>query len=99
MRPRGPLKLEDKILTLHPQGKKGVKISRAKYDTVRASLLKVLRGRALSHAELTAAVEKDLAGRFDGSIPWYMESVKLDLEARKTIRRVKDAAVERYEIA
>jgi hypothetical protein len=91
--------MEDKILTLHPQGKRGVHISRAKYDAVRASLLQVLRGRALSHVELTAAVEKDLAGRFEGSIAWYMESVKLDLEARKTIRRVKHAGVERYEIA
>ena len=89
----------DKLLTKHPQGKKGVNIDRAKYDTMRATILRVLAREPLTHNELTTAVEAALQGKFDGSIPWYMESVKLDLEARKTIRRVKDAAVERYEIA
>ena len=28
-----------------------------------------------------------LKGKFDGSIPWYMESTKLDLEARRVIER------------
>ena len=91
--------MDEKVLTLHPQGKRGVHISKAKYDAVRASLLKVLRGGPLTHDELTAAVEADLRGTFEGSIPWYMESVKLDLEARKAIRRVKDRGRERYEIA
>ncbi len=81
--------MEEKILTLHPQGKKGVNISRAKYETVKAAILEVLGNGALTHNELTAAVEKRLKGKFEGSIPWYMEGTKLDLEARGVIERVQ----------
>ncbi len=33
---------EEKIMTLHPQGKQGVNISKAKYDQVREVVLKVI---------------------------------------------------------
>ena len=80
--------MDEKILTLHPAGKRGVHISKAKYDAVKAVILRVLRAKELTHHELTHAVEHALKGRFEGSIPWYMESTKLDLEARKVIERV-----------
>ena len=80
--------MDDKILTLHPQGKKGVRIDRAKYDAVKAAILKALRAKELTHHELTQAVEDALQGKFDGSVAWYMESTKLDLEARHVIERV-----------
>jgi len=80
--------MDEKILTLHPQGKKGVHISKGKYETMKKTILDVLRKEDLTHAELTAAVEKKLSGKFDGSIPWYMEGTKLDLEARGVIERV-----------
>ena len=81
--------MEEKILTLHPEGRKGVNISRAKYETLRKTILGVLKKRELTHNELTSAVERALKGRFEGSIPWYMECTKLDLEARKLIERVQ----------
>ncbi len=80
--------MEEKILTLHPQGKRGVNISRAKYETMKKTILEVLRKGGLTHHELTHAVERTLKGKFDGSIPWYMEGTKLDLEARGVIERV-----------
>ena len=80
--------MDDKILTLHPAGKKGVNISRAKYDTMKATILVLLKSKGLTHDELTKAVNSSLKGKFDGSISWYMESTKLDLEARKAIERV-----------
>jgi hypothetical protein len=80
--------MEEKILTLHPQGKRGVNISRSKYETMKKTILEILGKEELTHAELTAAVERKLKGNFDGSIPWYMEGTKLDLEARGTIERV-----------
>ena len=90
--------MEEKILTLHPQGKKGVNISKAKYDVMKGTILDVLRDSpGLTHPELTAAVEKRLEGRFEGSIPWYMESTKLDLEARRVIERT-DSSPAMYRI-
>jgi len=80
--------MEEKIVTLHPQGKRGVNISRAKYETMKQTILEVLRKGDLTHDGLTGAVEKKLKGKFDGSIAWYMEGTKLDLEARGVIERV-----------
>jgi uncharacterized protein DUF6958 len=61
--------MEPKILTLHPQGKRGVNISRSKYETMKKTILEILGKAELTHAELTAAVERKLKGNFDGSIP------------------------------
>lgn len=80
--------MEDKVLTLHPQGKKGVNIAKDKYDVMRETITVVLKAKPLTHDELTTAVVKALKGKFQGAIPWYMESVKLDMEARKVIERV-----------
>jgi len=80
--------VEEEIQTLHPQGKRGVNISRAKYETMKKTILEVLPKGGLRHHELTHAVESKLKGKFDGSIPWYMKGTKLDLEARGIIERV-----------
>ena len=80
--------MEETILTLHPQGKRGVYISTSKYETIKKTILEILGKAELTHAELTAAVEKKLKGKFDGSIPWYMEGTKLDLEARGVTQRM-----------
>jgi len=92
--------MEEKILTKHPQGKRGVNISKAKYEAMRETILDVLRDSpGLTHPRLTDAVERRLRGRFEGSIPWYMESTKLDLEARRLIRRTKEGPGETYRLA
>jgi len=80
--------MEEKILTVHPQGKRGVNISKSKYETMKKTILDILGKTELTHGELTAAVEKKLKGKFDGSIPWYMEGTQLDLEARGVIQRL-----------
>jgi hypothetical protein len=65
-----------------------VRISRAKYDLVRGAILDSLGdGSELTLEQLNRQVEQRLAGRFDGSIPWYVVTVKLDLEARRVIER------------
>jgi len=86
------------MLTLHPQGKRGVNISKSKYDTMKKTILAILGKTDLTHAQLTAAVEKKLKGKFDGSIPWYMEGTKLDLEARGVIERVPGAKHDVYRV-
>ena len=61
----------ERILTKHPQGKSGVHISKAKYDTIRAAIVDALRANGdLTFSEITGAIERKLAGRFDGSISW-----------------------------
>ncbi len=82
--------MEEKILTLHPdKNKQGVRISKAKYDLMRETILKTLRSHGqLTYSELAEKVGKKLNSKFDGSIAWYVTTVKLDLEARKVIKRV-----------
>jgi Family of unknown function (DUF6958) len=89
--------VEEKILTLHPQGKAGRKISKEKYDMMKKTILEVLRGKELSHAELFAQIEKSLKNKFQGNIGWYAETVQLDLEARKIIERTADKP-QKYQI-
>lgn len=78
---------EEKILTKHPLKKRGVNISKEKYETLKKAILSTLKGKELTHTELFDRLNKSLKGKFDGSISWYAETVKLDLEARKTVQR------------
>lgn len=81
--------MEEKILTLHPQGKKGVNISRAKYDQMARAILQVIEEyEVISYQALNDLLEQQLEGKFEGSIPWYVVSVKLDLKARGIIERI-----------
>lgn len=79
---------EATILTKHPSGKNGKNISRQKYETVKNAILAVLRSHELTHSEMFDRIERKLKGSFSGSISWYAETVKLDLEARKIIERM-----------
>jgi hypothetical protein len=84
--------MSDKIMTLHPEGKQGSNIDKAKYDQMRAAILMVLSEREeMTFADLNAAVEQLLGDSFEGSIGWYFTTVKLDLEARGLLERVGDS--------
>lgn len=83
------LMLDNKILTLHPQGKKGVNIDRDKYETLKNFILETVRSRGqISYQELNELGETTLTDSFPGSVPWYLVTVKLDLEARGLLERV-----------
>jgi hypothetical protein len=43
-------------------------------------------------------VEAELAGRFERSIPWYVTTVKLDLEARGESERVPHSSPQRLRL-
>lgn len=80
---------EEKILTLHPQGKKGVNILKRRYDIIKDYILNTLKSeKTITYQELSDRAEKDLSESFDGKVVWYVVSVKLDLEARKIIERI-----------
>ena len=84
-----PRMMDDKINTLHPEGKQGVCIDRAKYEQIRDAILEALAAREpMTFRELAATVERRLRGQFQGSIGWYYTTVKLDLEARDVIERI-----------
>lgn len=91
--------MAEKISTLHPQGKSGVNINREKYDLVRTAIVQSLRAEGeMTFADLTRDVERKLTGNFDGSIPWYVTTVKLDLEARRLIERVPGSSPQRLRL-
>jgi hypothetical protein len=88
----------DKILTKHPEGKKGVNISKEKYDIIRKAIIESLREDELTFSSLNEKVKKKLENKFEGSIGWYVETVKLDLEANNVIERIPKTKPELYRI-
>ena len=50
-------------------------------------MIDCLKSKELPHSELIDCIQKRLEGNFKGSIGWYAETVKLDLEARNIIER------------
>ena len=92
--------MKDVIRTLHPEKKQGVNISREKYDLVRKAILTILRNqREIPFMKLAQSVEKDLGKSFEGSITWYVTTVKLDLEARGEIKRVPNSRPQLVKLA
>jgi hypothetical protein len=83
--------MEQKIQLMHPAGKHAVRMDKNKYDILRKVILRSLKAGELTHKELHKAVLADFKRtkiKFEGSVEWYMESVKLDLEATKAIERI-----------
>ncbi|GAB4429729.1 MAG: hypothetical protein Kow002_18340 [Anaerolineales bacterium] len=92
--------MEDKILTLHPEGKQGVNISRSKYEMIRQAILDAIHSQGIvTFKGLVSLVEYQLRNRFEGSISWYVTTVKLDLEARGEIERVPDTEPQQLRLA
>jgi len=88
---------EEKILTKHPLGKSGKNIVRKEYDTIKKGILTVLGRSELTHTELMNRLNKNLKGKFSKNASWYGETVKLDLEARKIIKRT-DSKPQKYKV-
>lgn len=91
---------DDRILTLHPAGKQGVRIDAAKYEAMKHALLRVIPRRkdGVAFRELADSVEPHLDARAfgpDDSRSWYVTVVKQDLEARGKIAQVEGARPQR----
>ncbi len=81
--------MKDRIRTLHPKKKQGINISKEKYEIIRRAILSILCAqKEMTFMKLTRAVEKEVDGKFEGSVSWYVTTVKLDLEARGEVKRV-----------
>lgn len=84
--------MRDLVKTLHPEKKQGVNISREKYDMIRKAIMSELRSnKEMTFMKLSRAVEKEVRGKFDGSVMWYVTTVNLDLEARGEVKRVPNS--------
>ena len=84
--------MKDMVRTLHPEKKQGVNISKEKYEIIRKAMMVILRAqKEISFMNLSRAVEKEVNGKFEGSVMWYVTTVKLDLEARGTLKRVPNS--------
>ncbi len=81
---------EERILSLHPDGKKGVHILKRRYDLVADTILQLMREHegAISFSTLVREGKARLKTKLDGSPAWYLTTVKLDLEARGIIQRL-----------
>jgi len=92
--------MDQKVQLKHPQGKKPVSMSKEKHDLLKQAILKYLhaQGKATFN-EILSAIEKGFKRnrtKFQGSLPWHVEWVKLDLEARKVIKRVASTSPKEY---
>ena len=80
---------EEKIMTLHPQGKNGTRILKRRYDIIKEFILSTIKKRGqISYEELNDLAVQKLTQSFDGKVVWYIVTVKLDLEARQWIERI-----------
>lgn len=95
--------MEQKIQLKHPAGKKSVSMDVEKYNTLKKSLLMYLKSKGEStHTEILKAITTELKKnkiKFAGSVEWHMEWVKLDLEARKEIKRLGDMSPVKFAVA
>ncbi|MFW5691140.1 MAG: DUF6958 family protein [Chloroflexota bacterium] len=84
---------EGKVTALHPDGKQPTRIDADKYITIRQAIIEGLRGHAaVALQDLTANIEDAISDDFEGSVRWYVTTVKLDLEARGMVERVPDVS-------
>lgn len=99
--PRGPcwgraedpkMSHEDRILTRHPEGKQGVRITRNRYEDMARALLRVIprRRTGVPFMDLTEKASPLLRSDLwkGASLKWYVVVVKQDLEARGRIEQV-----------
>jgi len=93
------MKNEEKIMTLHPQGKQGVNILKRRYDVIKSFILETIKEhKEISYGDLTDLAVDTLTNSFDGKVVWYIVSVKLDLEARQLIERIPKTSPHRLRI-
>jgi hypothetical protein len=92
--------MQIKIQLKHPQGKKAVSISKDKYELLKTETVKYLtKNSDGTFSDISKAIAHDFMEkkiRFDGSLNWYLEWVKLDLEAQGIIKRIAKTAPQKY---
>lgn len=92
-----------KVVLRHPGKRKGISIDKVKYELLKSELVKFLTSnREATFSAMVRAVAESLkrsGTTFHGSLPWYLEWVKLDLEARTTLQRVARTSPQLYTLS
>lgn len=91
---------EETVLYLHPDPtKQGTRIAAEKYQALHQAILAAFSEQEeLSYQEMVQPVSARLAGSFDGSVEWYFNAVKLDMEARGELVRTRKSNPVRFRI-
>lgn len=80
-----------KIQLQHPQGKKAIAMDESKYKAIESAIVYSLKSKKeLAHKDLLKEVSHYFETKkikFDGALDWHTEWVKLDMEARKVLKR------------
>jgi len=91
-----------KIQLKHPAGKRTVRFDKDEYDTIKKFLLNSLKKNELTHTEILQAINDNFRKnkiQFKGSLGWYVEWVKLDLEAGKIIERITNQSPQKFRLS
>ena len=79
-------KSASKIITTHPRTMREIKIDAAIYEPIKAAIIQSLKeNKGKTFTQLTDDVAKIIRKKipsFNGNIPWYTISIRLDLETR-----------------
>ena len=80
---------EEKILLFNSQGKQGTSLPLVQYNQIKEAIVEVFLQRATATAEeITNLVSQKIADSFEGDIPWHVEAILPDLQARQYIEQV-----------
>lgn len=88
---------EGKITTRNLDGKQGMRIDADKYWAIREAILQTIDDAAddVALETVTESVERIVGADFDGSVRWYVNIVKVDLEVGDIIERVRGESPQR----
>jgi DNA-binding protein len=94
--------MDQRIQLRHPANKKAVSMAKDKYDVLKNALLDYLKIKGESiHSEIFHAITQDFKNNqtnFEGSVPWHLEWVLLDMEAKKEIKRIEDKSPVKFSL-
>ena len=66
--------------------------------TLYAKQYLILDKNEMSYSNIVQAIKDGMGNSFRGSIEWYVEVVKLDLEARKMIEQIHKTKPQLYKL-
>jgi hypothetical protein len=89
---------QPQMQTLHPDGGQGSNMLKSTYEQVSAAVQTALNGRQLTFGELVHEAGIMLGDDFEASIEEAINTVSLDLEARKVIEIVPDSQPQQYRL-